>query len=80
MLIQSISSKEDKENISINDYDLLILQYSNDEIWMSKLITANTHSQETRSMQQYLTERKHKLSKFHLNIHQIASSQYDATH
>ena len=80
MLIQSISSKESKENISITDYNLLLLQYSDDEIQMSKLTAANTHSKETRSMQQYFTKRKHKLSRFHLKIHQIASSQDDATH
>ena len=80
MLIQSISSKEKKENISITDYDLLLLPFSNDEIQINKLTTANTHSNKTRSMQQHLTERKHKLSRFHLNIHQIASSQDNATH
>ena len=47
---------------------------------MSKLTTTNNPSKETRSMQQYLTERKHKLSRFHLNIHQIASSQDDVAH
>ena len=62
MLIQSISSKENKENISITDYDLLLLQSLNGETQMSKLTTANSHSKETRSMQQYLTKRKHKLS------------------
>ena len=59
MLIQSISSKENKENISITDYNLFLLQYSNDEIQMSKLTIANTLSKETRYMQQYLTKIKH---------------------
>ena len=61
--------KENKENISITDYNLLLLQSSNDEIQMSKLTVANTHSKETRYMQQYLTKRKHTLSRFHLKIH-----------
>ena len=80
MSIESISSKENKENISITDYNILLLQYYDDEIQMSKLRTTNIHLKETRSMQQYLTKTKHKLSIFHLNIHQIASSQNDATH
>ena len=79
MLIQLISSKENKENISVTDYNLLLLQYSDNEMKMSKLTAANTHSKETRFMQQYLTKRKHKLSRFHLKIHQIASSQDNAT-
>ena len=74
-----ISSKEKTENISITDYDILLLQYSNYETKMSKLRAANNHSKETISMQQYLKERKHKLSRFHLNIHEIAISQDDAT-
>ena len=67
MSIESISSKENKENISITDYNILILQYYDDEIQMSKLITSNIHSNETISMQQYLTAREHKLGRFHLN-------------